>query len=169
MGACEPEGSITERKNQMEFTSEIPVRNYESVIILNPEMSEDDQKKFFKNRKETVESFEGQVNHVDTWGKRKLANPIKKYNTGNYFHSTFTAKPDAILELERKMNIDDGVLRYQHIVLDSRISIDKHLEAYKGTLLEAKKMYDERQAKFQARKLNQTKKFRKPAGPRSRD
>ena len=150
----------------MNFTSETPIRNYEVVIILNPEATEEVQKNFFKNRKEIIESFEGQINHVDTWWKRRLANPIKKYSLGNYFHSTFTAKPKAIAELERKMNIDDNVLRYQHVVLDSRVSIDKHLEAYQETLLSAKKLYEERQAKMQARKLNAGKKFRKPTTSR---
>lgn len=139
------------------------INNYESVIILNPNATEEDQKNFFKKNKVIIEDHEGSLNHIDTWGARHLANPIKKLNRGVYFHTTFKANNKCVAELERTMKINDNVLRYFHTKLDSRVSIEKHLEITKESMEESKKRYEEREAKFQARRAAASKKFRKPS------
>lgn len=133
-------------------TFEMPNRNYESIIILKPEVAEDEQKKFFQRNAETIKSFKGEVNHIDTWGKRKLANPIGKTSLGTYFHTSFSAQPACVAELERQMKIDDRILRYNHVKLDSRKSLSEHMEAYKNTIIESNKREAEREAKRDARK-----------------
>ena len=45
------------------------------------------------------------------WGKRKLAYEINDETEGYYVLYTFESKPDFPAELERVMNITDGVLR----------------------------------------------------------
>ena len=136
----------------MATSIETPNRNYESVVILKPELAEDEQKSFFKRNVETIKSFKGELNHLDTWGKRKLANPIEKANLGTYFHLSFTAQPQCVAELERQMKIDDRVLRYSHMKLDSRKSLSEHMEAYKNTIVESNKREAEREAKRDARR-----------------
>ena len=83
------------------------VRPYEVVILMHPDATEDDQKNLFRKNKAIVEEqFGGSVKHLDTWGKRSLANPIAKNKRAVFFHSTFTAEPQAVLELERTMRIN---------------------------------------------------------------
>lgn len=127
-------------------------RKYEAVIILNPDISEDDQKTVLRKNREIIQRFKGDVHHVDTWGKRKLANPIEKFTRGNYFHVTFEAKGEAIAELERTMRINDSVLRFQHTRLDDRVSLAKFVERFKESLAEAAQREREREAKNQARR-----------------
>jgi small subunit ribosomal protein S6 len=50
-----------------------------------------------------------QVNH---WGKRTLAYPIKKHETGYYVVASFDADATALPEFERAIKLDDGVLRF---------------------------------------------------------
>ncbi|MAV90715.1 MAG: 30S ribosomal protein S6 [Bdellovibrionaceae bacterium] len=128
------------------------LRKYEAVIIMHPDTSEEDQKALFQKNKEILKGFEGEFNHIDTWGRRKLANPINKLTRGNYFHATFEAKGDAIAELERTMRINDKVLRFQHTRLDDRVSLAKYLESFKNSLAETARREKEREAKVQARK-----------------
>ena len=45
------------------------------------------------------------------WGKRKLAYPINDEPDGYYTLYTFTSTPDVPAEVERVLNITDGVLR----------------------------------------------------------
>lgn len=137
------------------------VNNYEGVVILNPNTSEEEQKAFFKKNKEIIEKFSGKLNHLDTWGQRQLANPINKVNRGTYFHSTFTASSECIAELERTMRINDKVLRYLHVRLDNRIPLSKHVEKFKEALVESNKRTEEREAKLQAKKA--ARKVRKPS------
>lgn len=136
----------------MATTIQTPNRNYESIVILKPEVADDEQKKFFQRNVKTIKSFKGEMNHIDTWGKRKLANPIGKAALGTYFHLSFTAQPECVAELERQMKIDDRVLRYSHLKLDSRKSLTEHMDAYKNTITESNKREAEREAKRDARR-----------------
>ncbi len=148
-------GLKTER-NHMELNVERPVRNYESVVIMHPDTSEDGQRNLFRKNKEIIQKFLGEINHIDTWGKRRLGNPIDKVKMGIYFHCTFTAKAECIQELERTMRISDQVLRFFHQRLDTRKSVGEHLEKYREVIETSRIRDQEREAKAQARK-NQAK------------
>ncbi len=100
------------------------VRNpYEVVILMHPDATLEDQKTLFKKNKSIIADFKGEINSLDTWGKRNLANIIGKSKKAIYFHSTFMAQPAAIMELERTMRINDKVLRFMHTRIDSRVSL----------------------------------------------
>lgn len=136
----------------MPTTSTDITRKYEAVIIIHPDASEEEQKTVLRRNREIIQQFKGEMHHLDTWGKRKLANPIHKFTRGNYFHMTFEAKGDAISELERTMRINDRVLRFQHTRLDDRVSLAKFVERFKESLAEAAHREREREAKNQQRR-----------------
>ena len=131
---------------------ERPLRNYEGIIILHPDVNETEQKALFKRNADTIQKFKGRVNHLDTWGKRRLANPIKKMKMGNYFHTTFEAKSECVAEIERLLGIDDRVLRFFHTKLDDRKSLSQYVEEYKKTLADSIRCEQEKDAKRDARK-----------------
>ena len=54
-----------------------------------------------------------QVNH---WGKRTLAYPIRKHETGYYVVAKFDTTADALPEFERAVKLDEGVLRFLVVV-----------------------------------------------------
>ena len=76
-------------------------RPYEAVVLIHPDATADEQKQIFTKNKGTIESFNGSVFSLETWGKRNLANPIGKLKKAYYFHAYFEADPQAVLELER--------------------------------------------------------------------
>ena len=53
----------------------------------------------------------GTVESVDEWGKRKLAYAINYETEGYYALYNFSAEPEFPAELDRVLNITDGVLR----------------------------------------------------------
>ncbi|MEI7972812.1 MAG: 30S ribosomal protein S6, partial [Bdellovibrio sp.] len=124
----------------------------ESVVILHPDASLEEQKTLFRKNQGIVQEAGGEVFAVDTWGKRTLANPILKNRKGIYFHSLFMAAPSVIAELERTMRINDKVLRYLHVRLEERMPLSKHQEKFKRQLAESAQREKEREAKIQARK-----------------
>ena len=137
----------------MQFDIEKKIkRPYESVVIVHPDATEEEQKTLFKKNKSIVEDFQGTWNHIDTWGKRKLANPIENKTRAIYFHSTFMASPDAIKELERTMKLNDKVLRVVHTRLSEKLTLQKHVENFKTQLAETLQKEKEKEAKFKARK-----------------
>lgn len=132
------------------------LRPYEAVILVHPDTSEEDQKALFRRNKTIIEEqFGGTVNHLDTWGKRSLANPIEKIKKAVYFHTTFQANPQAVAELERTMRINDNVLRFMHTRLEDETDLNTHLEGFRKSLAESAAREREREAKFQARKAAQ--------------
>lgn len=134
-------------------SEKIQTRPYEVVVLMNPDSTEEDQKALFKRNKSIIEGqFGGEVKHLDTWGKRKLANQIGKMKSAVFFHSTFVAQPAAVQELERTMRINDNVLRFMHTALGEKTDVSAYLEAYKTSLAESAAREREREAKFQARK-----------------
>lgn len=127
-------------------------RPYEAVVVVHSDTTTEEQKAVFKKNKETIESFGGKIHSLETWGKRNLANPINKMKKAYFFHTTFEAGPQAILELERTMRINEKVLRFVHTKLDERISISKHLEIFKRGLAESMTREKEREARAQSRR-----------------
>src|SRR5438445_4092926 len=110
---------------------------YEVVVRMHPDSTLEEQKDLFKKNKGTIESFQGSVNSLETWGKRNLATQIGKLKKAVYFHSTFEADTQAIAELERTMRINDKVLRFMHTRLDERVSLAKFVEGFKKGLSES--------------------------------
>ena len=133
----------------MELNVIKPTRKYEAVLILHPDASEKDQQTFFKKQKETIKKYSGELYRVETWGKRRLANPIKKLKMGTYFHTMFEANSDCVAELERTMRINDQVLRFMHTRLDDRKTIAQHFEDYKNLMKESIEREQERERAFQ--------------------
>ena len=129
------------------------LRPYEGVILIHPDATEEDQKTLFKKNKAIIEEqFGGSVKHIDTWGKRNLSNPIHKFKKATFFHITFSANPQAIMELERTMRINENVIRYMHTRLEDETDLNVYLEDFKKALAESAAREREREAKFQARK-----------------
>jgi small subunit ribosomal protein S6 len=127
------------------------LRFYESVIIMDPQATEAEQKALFTKNQQIIESTGGKMNHADTWGTRHLANPIGKIARGIFFHTTFSSSPKAIAELERTMGINEKVLRFMHTKLDERIPLSKHLDQYRETLAGSVQRLEEKDARARAR------------------
>lgn len=127
-------------------------RPYEVVILVHPDTTLEEQKELFKKNKATITNYNGSIHSVETWGKRNLANQIGKLRKAIYFHSVFESNPQAIMELERTMRINDKVLRFMHTSLDERISVSKYMESFKKGLAESVQREKEREAKAQMRR-----------------
>lgn len=54
----------------------------------------------------------GTVTNVNRWGKRTLAYPVKKKDTGYYVVAQFEAAAGLLPEYERLVKLDEGVLRF---------------------------------------------------------
>ena len=86
------------------------INKYETVFILNPELSEDDTKAMVTKFTDLI-AQNGTIDNVNEWGKRKLAYPINDYTEGYYVVVNFSSAPAFPAELGRIYNITDGVLR----------------------------------------------------------
>ena len=84
---------------------------YESVLILDPTLEESEAEEKFNQLLELYKAEGVKILETLDWGKRKLAYPIKKKDNGFYRVVCFNAKPLVIGELERRLRLDEQVLR----------------------------------------------------------
>jgi small subunit ribosomal protein S6 len=84
---------------------------YEAMVVFSLKKDEEEIKALVEKFKKVIEKHGTQLDEVDEWGKRKLAYPINYETEGYYVLYSFTATPDFPAELNRRLNITDGVLR----------------------------------------------------------
>ena len=93
------------------------MRTYETVFILDPDLTEDDSEKSIKRVQTVLEGQKGKVILMDRWGKRKLAYRVKKKLKGNYVRVVYYGEPKIVAVLERNLRIMEEVLKFLTIIL----------------------------------------------------
>ncbi|MDE0120087.1 MAG: 30S ribosomal protein S6 [Bdellovibrionales bacterium] len=133
--------------------------NYESVLVMDPSLSKEEQKKTLQKIREIIQQFKGRVYHIDTWGVRKLANKNRKnWSQGLYFHFSFAGESGVVEELVRIIRMDEKLLYYHFEKLSSQKSPAEHLDDFRSLVEEAIKKEKERQVRIQKRKSFLSKK-----------
>ena len=100
------------------------MKNYETVFILNPVLSEDQMKDTVEKFVSVLKKGNANVVNVEHWGLRKLAYPIQHKSTGFYNLIEFSANSEVVNVLETEFRRDESVMRFLTTVLD------KHAIAY---------------------------------------
>ena len=94
------------------------MRTYESIFIVHPEVAGDDQTAIIDKYKTILTDQGAEILKVDNWGVRTLAYPVKKQTKGCYVLVIFDAEPTVITEFERRMRIDEKVIKFQTILME---------------------------------------------------
>ena len=84
--------------------------NYEVVFIMDGRLPEEQVAALTEKFKTLVEQNSTAM-EVEEWGKRKLAYPINYETEGYYVIAQFSSEESFPAELDRVINITDGVLR----------------------------------------------------------
>ena len=88
------------------------MNKYELVMIILPDLDEEGQTALTERFTETVKGLGGQVDQIESWGKRRLAYPIAKLHDGHYYVSHIQIGPDALKELDRFLKLAEPVMRH---------------------------------------------------------
>jgi small subunit ribosomal protein S6 len=88
------------------------MRRYELMLVLRPDVPEDRVQAVLDRSTRTISGASGQIIKVSPWGRRRLAYPIGAYREGSYYIVVFEAPSEAVLELERSLNITEEVMRH---------------------------------------------------------
>ncbi|MGN1123592.1 MAG: 30S ribosomal protein S6 [Eubacterium sp.] len=86
------------------------LKNYEIVLVFSLSNGED-AVEALKTKFTDLISKNGTLGEVEEWGKRRLAYPINYENEGYYMVVNFACDETFPAELDRVINITDGVLR----------------------------------------------------------
>jgi len=91
--------------------------NYETLVLLSPELAEEDRKTILDNLTGIVEREGGTMVETDDWGMRPLAYPVEKQTRGYYVRLVFDAPGALVAELERNIRITDGIFKFMTVKL----------------------------------------------------
>ena len=106
------------------------MRVYEELFIVKPDTAEEDVDSFVEQLKTLIANGKGTVDKVDNWGVRKLAYRVSKYAEGRYILIQFSASPDAVKEIERRLRVTDSVIKFITVRIDEKQKkIDKRKKA----------------------------------------
>ena len=93
-------------------------RTYEVMYIVDPETPADRIAKLNEAVGKVIEKEGGTVVRMDDIGRRPLAYQINKRNEGYYVLFEIDGSGQEIAELERRMRVNDMIMRYVTIRVD---------------------------------------------------
>jgi len=115
------------------------MRRYETIFIVDPDLSDEDRTPLFERLKLLFPQLDGFLVEIDEWGPRKLAYEIKKKIRGYYVRLDYCGTGTLVNEIERFFRIDDRVLKYLTVAIDREVDLDK----LKAELAEAESQEDQ--------------------------
>ena len=95
------------------------MRQYELMIILDPETDERNLQPTLEKLLTVVGKEGGSVDEIDVLGRRRLAYEIKKQPEGIYAVVQMTAEPATAQELDRQLGLNESVLRTKMLRRDA--------------------------------------------------
>src|ERR1700675_880311 len=103
-------------------------RYYDLVFIVRPATPEEEIKKLLTVIEHTCAEKGGKIEKTEHWGTRKLAYRVAKHREGIYVHQEIrTNHGELIAELERRLRVQDTVIKYQTVRLDEDLKRQKKL------------------------------------------
>jgi len=94
------------------------LKNYETVFILTPVLSDQQTKDAVEKYKNLITSQGGEVVNLENMGLKQLAYPIQKKSNGFYVLIEFQADPSFVKTLEVEFKRDERIIRFLTTVLD---------------------------------------------------
>jgi small subunit ribosomal protein S6 len=92
------------------------VRPYEVVYIFDSALEEPAINERLARFHALIQQQGAEPPQVSHWGKRTLAYPIRKHETGYYVVAKFETEGSLLPEFERAIKLDEGVLRFLVVV-----------------------------------------------------
>lgn len=93
-------------------------RIYEIVLIVDTDIPDDEYARLRENLQQIITDQGGTVTKSEDMGRRTLAYPIGRKTDGNYLLLEVEGTGREIAELERRMRVNDRVIRYITVRVD---------------------------------------------------
>lgn len=88
------------------------MREYELLVLGKGDLSESEQKNVVTGVEKAISDEKGTVSKRDDWGKRALAYEIDKQKDGYYTLFHILTPEEFPKKLEKKVSLDENILRH---------------------------------------------------------
>lgn len=103
-------------------------RLYDLIFIARPATPEDEIKKVLAVIEHACTEKGGKIEKTEHWGTRKLAYKVSKHREGIYvYQQVRTNHGELVHEIERRLGVQDSIIKYQTIRLDEELKRQKKL------------------------------------------
>jgi small subunit ribosomal protein S6 len=92
---------------------------YEHVFLARQDVTPAQVEGFVDQFKSVIEQNGGQVEKTEMWGIKSLAYRIKKNRKAHFTMFNLNAPPAAVAEMERQMRINEDILRFMTIRVET--------------------------------------------------
>jgi len=96
------------------------LRNYQSVLILKPDLDEAQVDQAFEKITTFLKKYDGEVIKLEKWGKKRLAYKVKKNKFGYYLNVYHTCNPAQLSGLEKEFKLYDQIIKFLVIRLEEK-------------------------------------------------
>ena len=93
-------------------------RTYEVIFIVDPDTADDEVMQLSEGIQKIITSQGGSITKTEMMGKRQLAYEINHKRNGSYVLLEVEGSGAEIAEVERRMRVNDQILRYMTIRVD---------------------------------------------------
>ena len=98
------------------------LRDYEAIYILRPDIDAEAAARVSNRVLEVLAREQAKLIKVESWGRRKLAYPVRKYRRGVYVYLRFFGKTSLVQEFERNLRMQrDTVLKFLTVKLADEV------------------------------------------------
>jgi len=91
------------------------LNKYEGIFIIRPNLTEENSKAVLDLIENEIKKNEGEVETINSWGRKNLAYAVKKFTEGLYYQIDFSIAPSALKDMDRKFRLNDDILRHMMI------------------------------------------------------
>ena len=97
-------------------------REYETIYVLRPDIDPETANRVSTRVSDVLTRERGKLARVETWGRRKLAYPVRKYRRGIYVFLRYIGENTLVAELERNLRMQkDAVLKFMTIKVSDEV------------------------------------------------
>jgi small subunit ribosomal protein S6 len=99
----------------------VSLRVYEILFIADPNLGEPEVDALTATLQAFVEKEGGKVEKVEKWGKKRLAYLVKRHREGSYVLMVAHGGTDMMREVERRIRVTDGVIKFMTVRVDEEV------------------------------------------------
>ena len=113
-------------------------RTYEMIFIVNPDAADEDVLRLSEGVQKIITGQGGSITKTEMMGKRQLAYEINHKKDGTYVLLEVEGSGAEIAEVERRMRVNDQILRYMTVRVDEMRQRADKLKARRARKAEKK-------------------------------
>ena len=114
-------------------------RVYEVLFIADPNLGEPEVDALTAQVQGFLEKEGGKIQKVEKWGKKRLAYSVHRHRDGSYVLLVAEGPPQMVKEVERRIRVTDGILKFITVRVDEELKKAERRKAKRNAEEEKRK------------------------------